>query len=138
MYPPVPGALMRITPPEGAEIAGESLPGNVSIGVHHWSTYRDPKHFNQPDCFHPERFLPNPPAEFADDDKQALQPFSHGPRGCIGRALAYNEMHSILARMIYSFDMELCPESQNWTEQQTFILWEKHPLMIQLRKREKA
>lgn len=32
--------------------------------------------------------------------------------------------------------MELCEESKNWNKQRTFTLWEKSPLMVQLKLRE--
>ena len=133
MYPPVPEILPRRTPPEGAMVAGQWVPGNISLGVHQWSAYRDAANFAEPDTFAPERWLSDAPARFAHDRKDALQPFSHGPRNCLGKNLAYNEMRSILARVIFAFDMELCPESQNWSDQPTFLLWEKPPLMVQLR-----
>ena len=136
MYPPVADMLPRRTPAEGEMVAGQWVPGNTVVGVHHWSTYRDPKNFAQPDTFAPERFLPDAPSEFAQDRKDALQPFSWGPRNCLGKNLAYNEMRSILARVVFAFDMQLCPESQNWTDQKTWIVWEKPPLMVQLRRRE--
>lgn len=47
-------------------------------------------------------------------------------------SLAYVEMRIILARMIFNFDMELDQPSDDWTDQQCFILWDKKPLMVQL------
>ena len=39
-----------------------------------------------PDTWDPERWLEGPAAaKYRDDDKAALQPFSLGPRGCIGK-----------------------------------------------------
>lgn len=47
--------------------------------------------------------------------------------------MAYHEMRLILTKVLYNFDLELCPESENWTDQKVFTLWEKHPLIIKLR-----
>lgn len=45
-------------------------------------------------------------------------------------------MTSILARVVYRFDLELCPESENWIKgQAAWIVWEKPPLYIKLRER---
>lgn len=64
-----------------------------------------------------------------------LQPFSVGPRNCIGRNLANAEMRLILTRVLWKFDLELCPESATrWDEQRSFILWEKKPLMCSVRR----
>ncbi|KAI4127417.1 MAG: hypothetical protein LQ341_006792, partial [Variospora aurantia] len=56
-----------------------------TLRVHQWSTYRDSTNFAFPDTFDPERFLPSPPEKYREDNDAALQPFSLGPRGCIGK-----------------------------------------------------
>ena len=61
-----------------------------------------------------------------------MQPFSIGPRSCIGRNLAYNEMRLILARVLWNFDLELCDKSKYWNEQRTYVLWEKPALWCKL------
>lgn len=43
--------------------------------------------FKHPEKFIPERFLDDP--EFANDSKTIMQPFSFGPRNCIGRKSVY-------------------------------------------------
>lgn len=43
-----------------------------------------PANFSQPDSFIPERWL-NEDFRFVLDDKSVLQPFSIGPRNCIGQ-----------------------------------------------------
>lgn len=42
-------------------------------------------------------------------------------------------MRLIMARVLYSFDLELCPESENWTDQRAFTVWEKKPLICKLK-----
>lgn len=133
MYLPVPGILPRRTPLEGAVVAGEWVPGNTSVGVHQLSGYRNSHNFVEPFAFAPERFLPDAAARYAGEKRHTLQPFSYGPHNCLGKNLAYNEMRSILARVVYEFDIELCPESQNWAYQRIFTLWQKPLLMVRLR-----
>jgi cytochrome P450 len=103
------------------------------------AAYWLPRNFHDPDAFHPERWLPesttNHSSQFYNDNRAALQPFSIGPRNCIGRNLAYNEMRLILARVLWNFDIELCEESRHWNEQKAYILWEKPALMCLLRVR---
>jgi cytochrome P450 len=74
----------------------------------------------------------DPSSPFYKDNRAVLQPFSVGPRNCIGRNLAYNEMRLILARVLWNFDLELCEESSGWNEQKSFVLWEKPPLWCKL------
>ena len=47
-------------------------------------------------------------------------------------SLAWVEIHSIMARMLLNFDMELCEESRHWHNQKVFSLWDKPPLQIKL------
>ena len=39
-------------------------------------------------------------------------------------------MRSIIVRILWNFDLLLCPESQNWEKQKVYMLWEKPPLNI--------
>jgi cytochrome P450 len=48
-------------------------------------------------------------------------------------SLAYHEMRLVMAKVLYAFDFELAPESDNWKDQETFILWQKKPLMCKLK-----
>ena len=68
-----------------------------------------------------ERNLPNLSTVFP------LTLFSH--------SLAYAEMRTILARMLWNFDMELCEVSKDWNKQRIFLLWEKPALMVKLTER---
>jgi len=108
MYPPVPSALPRKVPAGGAEICGEWVPGGTTVGVHHLSTYRDPDCFRKPQEFHPERWLGDP--EFKDDKLSALEPFSVGPRNCLGKV---SRRRSFSGQTLYVlsltfFDTEPC------------------------------
>lgn len=48
-------------------------------------------------------------------------------------SLAYFEIRSILARVLWNFDMELEEDSQGWTEQKEYTLWDKPPLWVRLK-----
>ena len=41
-------------------------------------------------------------------------------------------MRSILARVLWHFDMELGKDSEDWCDQKVFALWDKKPLNIKL------
>ena len=67
-------------------------------------------------------------------DRAVLQPFHVGPRNCVGRNLALAEMRVILAKMLWHFDLELCPESKDWAvDQQIKVLWVKPELMCKVK-----
>jgi len=42
-------------------------------------------------------------------------------------------MRLIMAKVLYAFDFELGAESEGWMDQDTYILWQKKPLMCKLR-----
>ncbi|KAK1147973.1 hypothetical protein N8T08_000489 [Aspergillus melleus] len=127
MYPPVPGDLQRMTLGPSV-IAGYEVPAKTKVSVHQSSAYLSPSNFHNPTHFIPERWLPSvntdPSSPFYADQRD--------PRNCIGKNLAYNEMRVILARVLWNFDLELQPESLDWKDQKSFILWEKLPLMCKL------
>lgn len=119
----------RLVAPGGQTIVGRWLPENTRVSVHHWSTYRSETNFKDADKFVPERWLKTDP-RYANDAVEAHQPFGYGPRNCIGQMMARHEMRLILATMLFRYDLELQPESENWSDQLSYALWIKNPLMI--------
>ncbi|OCK77527.1 cytochrome P450 [Lepidopterella palustris CBS 459.81] len=130
MYPPVPIGMPRCTPPEGATICGKFVPGGTVVYMSHYATYYSAANFTSPKSFIPERWTGD--LRFANDNKFAFQPFSYGPRNCLGKNMAYHEMRLILSKILFNFDLQLCEESEGWTNQECWTLWEKHPLMVKL------
>ncbi|TID18903.1 cytochrome P450 [Venturia nashicola] len=133
LYPPVPIGLPRRVPTGGSTICDDLIPTNTEVCVTQYSAYHSPTNFYRPDSFEPERWVQPIPQEFVNDHRGACQPFSIGSRNCIGQNMAMHEMRLILAKIIYNFDFELLPESQQWADQRVFTLWEKKPLMVKLK-----
>ncbi|KAF2102973.1 cytochrome P450 [Rhizodiscina lignyota] len=135
MYPATPGGQPRQVDESGAMILGQYVPGGTKIEIWQWALYHNPRCFTRPDDFIPERWLDDP--HFAADKKDAFQPFSVGPRSCIGRNLAYAEMHLIIARLVWNFDIRLAQGSDDWDQRSNvLLLWEKPGLYISLEPRE--
>lgn len=82
-YPPVGIGLPRVVPKGGGVVAGRVIPQDTIVAVWQWAINHDPNHWTKPMEFHPERFLEDP--KFKGDKLDAMQPFSLGPRNCIGR-----------------------------------------------------
>lgn len=98
--------------------------------VHQMASTRSPENFRNPDSFVPERWLGEDPA-YDNDRREAQQPFSYGPRNCLGLNLGWHEIRLVMAKMVYNFDLELCEESRGWAEGlNAYIVWERPPLMI--------
>ncbi|KAL1867677.1 hypothetical protein Daus18300_006232 [Diaporthe australafricana] len=83
LHPPSPNANLRRVCDGGDVICDRFVPHGTSIGIWQYAIFRDPNNFSLPDSFIPERWLGDP--RFVNDKKDALQPFSHGPRNCIGK-----------------------------------------------------
>jgi cytochrome P450 len=95
LFPPLPSGLPRVVPPEGAHLEPSSssswsespevfVPGGARVAVYHKPTYQWPAYFHRADEFHPERWMREDGA-FAHDRLDAVEPFSVGPRNCIGK-----------------------------------------------------
>lgn len=105
LFSPAAGNQQRIVPPGGATIDGHYVPAATTVAVAPWAASHSSLNFSEPEKFIPERWLGD--ARFANDKLQASQPFSTGPRGCIGKNLAYFEMRLIMSHLLWNFDMEL-------------------------------
>ncbi|KAH7174263.1 cytochrome P450 [Fusarium flagelliforme] len=129
IYPPAPIGSPRVVSPGGQQILGKYIPAETRVSVHHWSTYRSESNFKDADKFVPERWLRTDP-KYAGDALDAHQPFSIGPRNCLGQNMALHEMRLILAVLLFKFDLELEETSEDWADQKAFGLWQKKPLMM--------
>ncbi|KAE8364638.1 cytochrome P450 [Aspergillus caelatus] len=133
MYPPVPSVLPRKVPSGGAIIDGRFVPGGTTVSMAYLSAFRSKANFAEPDSFLPERWLDKGSPRFAADKREVLQPFSYGPRNCLGKNLAYAEMRLIAAKLWWSFDITAAEDIDGWMDQQrSYAIWEKYPLMVKM------
>ncbi|TLD11447.1 hypothetical protein PspLS_11952 [Pyricularia sp. CBS 133598] len=131
IYPAIPSTVPRVTPKEGSVIFGEHVPANTKLDIWQWPMSLSEEYFRDANKFVPERWLGDP--KYESDCREASQPFSVGPRDCLGKNLAYGEMRIILTRLIWNFDMRLADDSLNWHDgQKVYILWFKPPLNVHL------
>ncbi|KAH7260383.1 cytochrome P450, partial [Fusarium solani] len=140
IYPPVPTGLPRLVPPGGERMERFWIPEKASLCKQYCHTFANSQasdsafhsesNFRDADSFVPERWLGDD--YYSNDSKDVLQPFSTGPRNCIGKNLAYAEMRLILARLLWKFDLEILEDSKDWDSQKSFLLWEKGALLVRL------
>jgi cytochrome P450 len=103
---------MRLYPPAwgfgrealaDCEIDGYAIPAGTTIIISPWVTHRDPRYFEQPTAFRPERWS----GDFARQlPRFAYMPFGGGPRICIGNRFAMMEAVLILATMAQRFRLQ--------------------------------
>jgi len=103
LYPPV-WAFAR-TPREDVVVNQVEIAAVTQVIVSPWSLHRDPRFFEAPERFWPERWLerPSPP-------RFSYLPFGAGPRVCIGSHFALTEAALILATIVQNCDIELEPD----------------------------
>ncbi|KAF9893580.1 hypothetical protein FE257_010892 [Aspergillus nanangensis] len=133
LYPPLAVGIPRLVPDGGYIIEGQYAPAGTSVAVHHLAAYHSDGNFEKAECFIPERFIDTAAFRARRD---VLQPFSFGPRNCIGKNLAYAETKIILARLLARFELALDERSRNWIDQKTYVIWGKPPMYVSLKLRQ--
>ena len=109
MHPPFGLPYERVTPPEGATICGQRIPGGTVVGMSAWVTHRDHDTFGaDSDVWRPERWIE------ADEGKRrqmenALLTFGAGNRSCIGKHISYLEINKLVPSPVRQFDVRLPP-----------------------------
>ncbi|KAL4926326.1 cytochrome P450 [Aspergillus undulatus] len=141
IHPPVPIGLLRTVPKAGDTIDGHWIPGGTSVSVGGWAASHNPANFRDCDTFIPERWLDD---AYSTDVKSGMQPFSLGPRGCIGKNLSYMEMRVILARLVWNFDIVSTDGAWQWDPEgemknmKAFTTWQKPDLNVRLVRAQQA
>lgn len=111
MFPSAPIGFVRTVPKGGDTVSGYYIPENTTVSVCMWAATKSARNFKDPYVFRPERWLDR---ENATDKLGASNPFSLGPRGCIGRNLSYMEMRLIIAKLLWHNDVEMWGENKVW------------------------
>ncbi|KAK3712159.1 hypothetical protein LTR37_009250 [Vermiconidia calcicola] len=106
LHPAVPSGVQRMMPPEGMEVDGRHVPGGTIFYMPQYVMGRDPRIYEDPGSFIPERWFSKPDMV---KYKDAFAPFSMGPFGCIGKSLALVELRTVTARLVNRFDLSLAP-----------------------------
>ena len=99
---------MRLNPPittltdriatEDTEIAGTFIPKDTHVGVTVYELHRNPKVWNNPDLFYPERFAPGGEADQLEG--LAWTPFGNGgARVCTGMKSSMTQQRVLLSML---------------------------------------
>jgi cytochrome P450 len=105
LYPPAYG-LGRESITE-CEVGGFRMPAKTQVFMFPWAVQRDPRFFDSPNKFIPERWT----EELTNSlPKYAYFPFGGGPRACIGNYFAMMEVVLLMATIGQRFRFSLLPE----------------------------
>jgi cytochrome P450 len=134
LYPPA-AAVTRLAIRD-TEVGGARLPRRGQAIVSQWVLHRDPRYFEDPEAFQPQRWL-------AEDGREPLAkrlprfaffPFGGGQRVCIGAGFALTEATLLLAIISQRFRLTLLP-GQTITPRLAFTLRPSAPIRVLLRAR---
>ncbi|PIA35872.1 hypothetical protein AQUCO_03400038v1 [Aquilegia coerulea] len=104
LHPPTPLLLPRRAL-ETCKVMNYTIPKDCQIMVNAWAIGRDPKTWDDPLTFKPERFM-NSSVDYRGSDFELI-PFGGGRRICPGLPLASRFLNLILATLIQNFDWSL-------------------------------
>jgi len=126
LYPPVWAVARQAL--TAVEIGGYRFPKGAQFVMSPWVVHRDPKIFDQPEAFRPERWE----GDFARRlPRFAYFPFGGGPRVCIGNRFAMMEAKLVLAVAAQRFRFEVTPET-NLTLLPSVTLRPRHGVRLKL------
>jgi len=101
LLPPASLGGARVSP--GTDVDGLYVPSGVEVLSSHMMIHRSNEYWSRPNEFLPERWFDS---SFTDN-KKASQPFSVGPRNCVGRAFALVELRLVIAQTIFKYQCSL-------------------------------
>ena len=132
LYPPAPGFARE--PIEDIHIGGYDVPKGSLVSVITYALHRDPRFFDHPDTFDPERFAPGWEDRIP---RYAYLPFGGGPRVCIGNGFAMMEARLILATLLQRCQLSLEP-GQEIVPVQLVTVRPKHGIRMRVKMRPPA
>jgi len=105
LFPPVYGLGREAV--RDCEVGGYHVPEGMQVFMFPWVVHRDPRWYDEPEQFRPERWGEEAAARLP---RFAYFPFGGGPRVCIGNAFAMMEATLVLAAVARRFRLRLVPE----------------------------
>lgn len=87
---------------QDCDLAGHPIRAGENVVMCQWVTHRDPRFFEEPERFNPERWAPEAAKAIP---AYAYYPFGGGPRSCIGQGLTMLEMVLLLATIGQRFHL---------------------------------
>ncbi|KAG6680609.1 hypothetical protein I3842_13G050800 [Carya illinoinensis] len=104
LYPPTPLAVPHEAL-EDCQVCGYYVPKGTRLLVNVWKLHRDPRVWEDPNGFLPERFLTSHAHIDALGQHFEFTPFGLGRRSCPGNTFAMQISHLAIARLLQGFEL---------------------------------
>ncbi|CAL5358698.1 hypothetical protein CsSME_00048711 [Camellia sinensis var. sinensis] len=117
---------------EDCNVAGYDIPKGTTIFINAWGIARDPKYWDEPEVFNPERFV----GKEIDVKGQhfELLPFGSGKRMCPAYNLGLKLVKATLANLLHGFNWKLPnnmkPEDVDMEEEYGLTTHRKVPIVV--------
>jgi beta-ring hydroxylase len=108
LYPQPPVLIRRALEP--VTLGGYNIDAGTDFFISVWNLHRNPRIWDEPDAFKPERFPVDAPMPNEYTEEYAYLPFGGGQRKCVGDQFAIFESIVSLAMLMRRFDFELDAE----------------------------
>nr|XP_042905131.1 uncharacterized protein LOC107448862 [Parasteatoda tepidariorum] len=109
-------------------VGGYDVPKNTIVIGNFWAVLHDPKCWENPDSFMPERFLS--PDKLSVVKSNHYIPFSVGKRTCPGEAMANLEIFLYFVSILQKFDIEFPPGLKPTFDAEIFTTYRPKPYKI--------
>src|SRR3954469_16299899 len=115
LRPPASGSLRRLLEP--MDVAERELPARATVLVPTSLLHHDPRGFDDPERFEPERWL-------GDHTPSCLfSPFGGGARRCVGEPLAHAEIETVVPAVLGTLKLTpLTPEPERMVQRATVLV----------------
>jgi cytochrome P450 len=114
LHPSVGFLMERHTPPQGATICGQHIPGGTIVGINPWVTGRNEDIFPDPEAFRPERWLESSEGQLREMENLLSLNFGAGSRTCLGKHISLIEIHKVIPQLLRTFKVELTHPGKEW------------------------
>ena len=111
---------------------GYDIPKGTDIFINHFALHHDPKEWENPEQFNPERFLEADGTSKAKP--KAWLPFSAGRRACLAEKIAKTEIFMIWVGILQKFKITL-PDGETPLMKQRSIPASPYPYKIKIEER---
>uniref|UniRef100_A0A1I8PZN1 Cytochrome P450 n=2 Tax=Stomoxys calcitrans TaxID=35570 RepID=A0A1I8PZN1_STOCA len=108
------------------------LPKGTFVSIYIRDIHRNPKYYEEPEIFKPERFFPQ---QVEHRHPFAFIPFSAGQRNCIGQKFAMLEMKTLLVYVLKKFILEPITKPESLRFSSGLLLRTSTNVQIQLKAR---